>query len=40
METIILGIAVVGAAVYLYYSLFKKKGCGCGKDDCSVKTHK
>lgn len=40
METIIIGVAFVGAAIYLYYSLFKKKGCGCGKDNCCDSSHK
>lgn len=35
MDTIILLILFAIAAIYLYYKLFKNKGCGCGKSGCT-----
>lgn len=35
-EYILLGLITMGAVYYLYHSLFKKKGCNCGRDSCST----
>ncbi|AFL68904.1 FeoB-associated Cys-rich membrane protein [Sulfurospirillum barnesii] len=37
VENILLGLITLGAVYYLYRTLFKNKGCGCGKDSCSGK---
>ncbi|ACZ12566.1 hypothetical protein [Sulfurospirillum deleyianum] len=37
LENIFLGLVTLGAIYYLYRTLFKTKGCGCGKDSCNVK---
>ncbi|NLC28517.1 MAG: FeoB-associated Cys-rich membrane protein [Campylobacteraceae bacterium] len=37
METTILIIIAIGAGWYVYYSLFKKKGCNCSSGSCPIK---
>jgi hypothetical protein len=40
METALLILIALGAGVYLYFALFKKKGCNCGSNDCGSKKAK
>lgn len=40
METAILIVIALGAGWYVYYSLFKKKGCNCSSGGCPVKKPK
>ncbi|MBN2964409.1 FeoB-associated Cys-rich membrane protein [Sulfurospirillum sp. T05] len=41
METVILVLIALGAGAYIYYSLFKKKGCNCsGGGSCASKKPK
>lgn len=36
-EKIFLVVIALGAGYYLYRSIFKSKGCGCGKEGCGGK---
>lgn len=36
MQATIVIILAILSGVYLYFILFKKKGCGCGKSNCCV----
>jgi len=37
METALLVLIAIGAGVYIYYALFKSKGCNCGNKGCDSK---
>lgn len=37
LENIFLGLITLGAIYYLYRTLFKNKGCGCGKDSYEMR---
>ncbi|QOG12766.1 FeoB-associated Cys-rich membrane protein [Arcobacter sp. FWKO B] len=37
LETIFIGAVFAWAVYFIYKSLFKSSGCGCGKNSCSKK---